>query len=241
MPLSTGTPLGPYEIVAPLGAGGMGEVYKARDTRLNRLVAIKVLPAGRLGDEGRKQRFIQEAQAASALNHPNIITIYDIAIDNARDYLVMEYIPGKTLDVLIRGTGMPLGELLRIAIQVAEGISRAHEAGILHRDLKPSNIMVSENGLVKILDFGLAKLTELSEGMRMFPRCPRGRRPKRGRSWGLRPTCRPSRLAASLSIPGRISSALARCSMRWLRGAARFQAIRRRPLWLRCSPKTQSR
>lgn len=160
MPLTPGTRLGPYEILAPIGAGGMGEVYKARDTRLNRFVAIKVLPAERLADEGRKLRFIQEAQAASALNHPNIISIYDIAVDNGRDYIVMEFVPGKTLDGLIQRTGMRLSELLKIAIQVAEGIGVAHGAGIIHRDLKPSNIMISESGLVKILDFGLAKLIE---------------------------------------------------------------------------------
>ncbi len=142
----------------------MGEVYKARDPRLNRSVAIKVLPAERLADQGRKQRFIQEAQAASALNHPNIIGIYDIALDNGRDYIVMEYVAGKTVDALIPRTGMRLSELLKIAIQVAEGLSIAHAAGIIHRDLKPSNIMVSETGLVKILDFGLAKLTEHGAG-----------------------------------------------------------------------------
>ena len=101
MQLQAGEKLGPYEILNPLGAGGMGEVYKARDSRLNRLVAIKVLPAERVADEGRKRRFIQEAQAASALNHPNIITIHDIASDNGRDYLVMEYVPGRTLEALI--------------------------------------------------------------------------------------------------------------------------------------------
>jgi len=140
----------------------MGEVYKARDSRLNRLVAIKALPAERVADEGRKRRFIQEAQAAPALNHPNIITIHDIASDNGRDYLVMEYVPGKTLDALIPRSGMRLGELLKIATQIAEGLSKAHGAGIIHRDLKPSNIMVSDDGLVKVLDFGLAKLTERS-------------------------------------------------------------------------------
>ena len=164
MPLVTGTRLGPYEILAPLGAGGMGEVYKARDPRLNRIVAIKVLPSERLADQGRKQRFIQEAQAASALNHPNIIGIYDIAVDNGRDYMVMEYVAGKTVDALIPRTGMRLGELLKIAIQVADGLSIAHASGIIHRDLKPSNIIVSESGLVKILDFGLAKLAERGSG-----------------------------------------------------------------------------
>lgn len=155
--------MGPYEITAPLGAGGMGEVYKCRDTRLNRFVAVKVLPPGRVADATRKQRFIQEAKAASALNHTNIITIHDIAIDSGRDYIVMEYVPGKTLDALIPRAGMRLDELLKIAIQVAEGLSAAHAADIIHRDIKPSNIMVSVSGLVKILDFGVAKLNERGE------------------------------------------------------------------------------
>jgi Tol biopolymer transport system component/tRNA A-37 threonylcarbamoyl transferase component Bud32 len=158
MSLAKGTRLGPYQILAPLGAGGMGEVYKALDTRLNRFVAIKILRPERVSDRGGKQRFIQEAKAASALNHPNIITLYDISVDNGRDYLVMEYVPGKTLDALIRRTGMPFDEILKIAIPLADGLSAAHGAGIIHRDLKPSNIMVAETGMVKILDFGLAKL-----------------------------------------------------------------------------------
>jgi eukaryotic-like serine/threonine-protein kinase len=160
MPAASGSRLGPYEILDLLGAGGMGEVYKARDTRLNRLVAIKVLPTERMADQGYKQRFVQEAQAASALNHSNIITIHDIAADGGRDYIVMEYVAGKTLEGLIPGTGFGLAELLRIAVQTAEGLSAAHAAGIIHRDLKPSNIIVSDTGQVKILDFGLAKLTE---------------------------------------------------------------------------------
>ena len=160
MSIPAGARLGAYEILAPLGAGAMGEVYKARDSRLNRFVAVKVLPADRVSDPRRKQRFMQEAQAASALNHPNIITLHDIAVDGDRDYLVMEYVAGKTLDTLIPRTGMRLGDLLHIALQVAEGLSAAHAAGIVHRDLKPSNIIVSEKGWVKILDFGLAKLTE---------------------------------------------------------------------------------
>ena len=142
MSLATGTPLGPYRILTLLGAGGMGEVYKAHDTRLNRFVAIKILRPERVSDWGRKQRFIQEAKAASALNHPNIITLHDISVDNDRDYLVMEYVPGKTLDALIRRTGMRYGELLKIAIPVADGLNAAHVAGIIHRDLKPSNIIV---------------------------------------------------------------------------------------------------
>jgi serine/threonine protein kinase len=167
MPLAFGTRLGPYEIVAKLGAGGMGEVYKARDPRLNRFVAIKILPTERVADEARKQRFIQEAQAASALNHPNIITIHDIGQGGPEDrrveFIAMEFVAGKTLDALVPPSGMRLAELLKIAIPVAEGLSAAHAAGVVHRDLKPSNIMVAESGLVKILDFGLAKLTERAE------------------------------------------------------------------------------
>jgi serine/threonine protein kinase len=136
----------------------MGEVYKARDLRLNRFVAIKVLPAEHFADPNRKQRFVNEARAASALNHPNIVSIFDIASEDGRDYIVMEYIVGATLDALVCGVGMPIVEVLNIALQVAEGLSKAHEVGIIHRDLKPSNIMITRDGLVKILDFGLAKL-----------------------------------------------------------------------------------
>ncbi len=159
MIVDRGTKLGPYEIIEPLGAGGMGEVYKGQDTRLNRFVAIKMLRPECVSDEERKQRFIHEAKAASALNHPNIVTIYDICSESGRDFLVMEYVQGKTLDALIRRTGMRFNELLKIAVQVADGLSAAHAAGIIHRDLKPSNVIVSDSGQVKILDFGLAKLT----------------------------------------------------------------------------------
>ena len=159
MSLSNGTLLGPYEILGPLGAGGMGEVYKARDTRLDRVVAIKVLPPNKSWDPERKQRFLQEAKAASALNHPNIVTIYDIGTENGADYIAMEYVAGKTLDQLIPRNGMRLSEALRCATQAADALAKAHQAGIVHRDLKPSNVMVSPEGVVKVLDFGLAKLT----------------------------------------------------------------------------------
>src|SRR5580658_6655738 len=144
----------------PSALGGMGEVYKARDARLDRLVAIKILPYDKTGDEDRKRRFIQEAKAASALNHPNIVTIYDIGSENGVDYIVMEFIDGKTVDQLIPRNGMRLIELLRYAVQAADALAKAHQAGIVHRDLKPSNVMVSSDGLVKVLDFGLAKLTQ---------------------------------------------------------------------------------
>ena len=159
----TGRTISHYQILELLGSGGMGEVFQARDTRLNRLVAIKTLRPERLSEAVRKQRFIQEAQAASALNHPNIVTIYDIGQADGVDFMVMEYVPGATLDARIPRQGMRLNEALRIAIQIAEGLRRAHSAGIVHRDLKPSNIMVGDEGQVKILDFGLAKLTEKAE------------------------------------------------------------------------------
>jgi eukaryotic-like serine/threonine-protein kinase len=158
MELRPGTRLGPYEVIAPLGSGGMGEVYRARDTRLGREVAVKVLPAERLSDPARRARFVQEARAASALNHPNIVTIHEIESVEGIDFIVMELVPGCTLDDLIPQQGMRLGEALRIAIPLADALAAAHAAGIVHRDLKPGNVMVRPDGVVKVLDFGLAKL-----------------------------------------------------------------------------------
>jgi eukaryotic-like serine/threonine-protein kinase len=149
-----------YEITEKLGEGGMGVVYKARDTRLGRSVALKVLPPDKVADGDRRRRFIQEARAASALNHPNIVVVHDIGSENGCDFIAMESVQGKTLDQLIPRSGMQLAELLRIAIQIVGALARAHSAGIVHRDLKPSNVMVDEQGHVKVLDFGLSKLTE---------------------------------------------------------------------------------
>src|SRR5256714_6252433 len=153
-----------YEIVETLGRGGMGVVYKATDTHLDRFVAIKVLPPEKVADPERKRRFVQEAKAASALNHPNIVHIYDIAEADGIQFIAMEYVPGKTLDQLIGRKGLRLNETLKYAIQIADALAQAHSAGIIHRDLKPSNIIVAENGHVKVLDFGLAKLTEITTG-----------------------------------------------------------------------------
>ncbi len=157
MALVPGTHLGPYEIVALLGAGGMGEVYRARDARLDRTVAIKILPAAIAADSDQLRRFEREARSASALNHPNIITIHELGQDGSTRYIVMELIEGQTLRELLRGGGLPVRKVLEIAAQAAEGLAKAHEAGIAHRDLKPENLMVSQDGYVKILDFGLAK------------------------------------------------------------------------------------
>ena len=160
MGLDSGTRLGPYEIGALLGAGGMGEVYKARDERLNRLVALKLLPAELVANTERRRRFIQEAQLASSLQHPNIITIFDIGSSDQGEYLAMELVRGQTLDQVIPQKGLRLQDALRYAIQITDALSAAHGAGIVHRDLKPGNIMVTEQGQIKILDFGLATLTE---------------------------------------------------------------------------------
>ncbi|HEY7112018.1 MAG TPA: protein kinase [Thermoanaerobaculia bacterium] len=160
MALSAGQKLGPYEILAPLGAGGMGEVYRARDSRLRRDVAIKVLSAELSGDADRRNRFEQEARSASALNHHNIVTVYDIGSADSTVYIAMELVDGKTLRELLQGGAFPTRKLLDLGYQTADGLAKAHAAGIVHRDLKPENIMVSKDGIVKILDFGLAKLVK---------------------------------------------------------------------------------
>ncbi len=149
-----------YEIVEKLGQGGMGVVYKARDRRLDRYVAIKLLPPGKMADSERRKRFLQEARAASALNHPNIITIHDIVSTDGVECMVMEYVEGRTLAELVPREGMPHDQVLRHGVQIADALAKAHAAGIVHRDLKPGNVMVTGDGLVKLLDFGLAKLTE---------------------------------------------------------------------------------
>ncbi len=157
---AAGAMLGSYRIEGPLGAGGMGEVFRATDTRLHRTVAIKILPRDKTTDPERKRRFMQEARAASALNHPNIVTLHDIANDSGTDYLVMEYVPGKSLDKLITPKGLPLAEAIGYAAQIASALAAAHAAGIVHRDIKPANVIVTSESQVKVLDFGIAKLAE---------------------------------------------------------------------------------
>src|SRR5215472_13326417 len=156
MPLASGTRLGPYEIVEPLGAGGMGEVYRARDTRLERTVAIKILPQEISADLVRKQRFELEAKTISSLNHPHICTLHDIGSQDGVDYLVMECVEGETIAKRLEKGPLPLEQVLKFGAQIADAMDKAHRAGIVHRDLKPGNIMLAASG-AKLLDFGLAK------------------------------------------------------------------------------------
>jgi eukaryotic-like serine/threonine-protein kinase len=159
MALTFGTRLGPYEIQSPLGAGGMGEVYRARDMRLGRDVAIKVLPAMFSRDPDRLRRFQQEAQAVAALNHPNILAIHDFGEHQGSPYIVTEFLEGETLRGLLEAGAVPVRKATEWAGQIARGLAAAHDKGIVHRDLKPENIFITRDGRVKILDFGLAKLT----------------------------------------------------------------------------------
>ena len=156
MPLSTGDKLGPYEILSPIGAGGMGEVYKARDTRLERSVAVKVLPEHIAQREDLRARFEREARAVASLNHPNICTLFDIGSQDGTSYMVMELMEGETLAARIEKGPIPLEQALSYATQIADALDRAHRAGVTHRDVKPANIMLTRDG-VKVLDFGLAK------------------------------------------------------------------------------------
>ena len=157
MRLSPSERLGPYEILERIGAGGMGEVYKARDTRLNRVVALKTLPAGVADDLDLSRRFQREAQTVAALNHPNICVVHDVGHDSGLSYLVMEYLEGETLAARLARGALPIQQALQHAIAIADALDKAHRAGIVHRDVKPSNIVLTARG-PKLLDFGLAKL-----------------------------------------------------------------------------------
>jgi serine/threonine protein kinase len=157
MALTAGTRLGPYEIVAPIGAGGMGEVFRARDTRLHRDVAIKVLPESFAADPARRARFEQEAQAIAALSHPNILAIFDTGVHDGLLYVVTELLEGGTLRDALQEGALPVRKAVEIAVQIAHGLAAAHDKHLVHRDLKPENVFLLADGQVKILDFGLAR------------------------------------------------------------------------------------
>src|SRR5256885_927332 len=156
MPFSAGTRVGPYVLGAPLGSGGMGEVYFARDTRLDRKVALKILPPQHAADDHRANRFRIEARAASALSHPNVATIYDVGESDGVRFIAMEYVEGRTLADMIAAAPLTSADLVAIAIQIADALEAAHTSGVVHRDIKPANLMVTPRGQVKVLDSGLA-------------------------------------------------------------------------------------
>src|SRR3989442_8935453 len=160
LPVEPGARFGPYEIQSALGAGGMGEVFRARDPRLQRDVALKILAGTAVSDPDRQQRFLREARAASALNHPNIVAVYDIGTERGSTFIVSELIDGVSLRQYVNRAPLPIKELLDVAVQMADGLAAAHGASIVHRDLKPENIMITRDGRLKILDFGLAKVVQ---------------------------------------------------------------------------------
>src|SRR5262249_3572112 len=173
MPLAPGTKLGPYEVGIPLGAGGMGEVYRAKDTRLERTVAIKILPAQFSADPVRKQRFEREAKTISSLNHPHICVLYDVGHQDGTDYLVLECVEGETLAKRLEKGPLPLEQVLKIGAQIADALDKAHRSGVVHPDLKPGNIVLAATG-AKLLDFGLAKpVSPLPSGMTLTADTPR--------------------------------------------------------------------
>ena len=162
MALNSGTKLGPYEIISPLGAGGMGEVYRARDARLGRDVALKILPESFARDTDRLRRFEQEARSVATLNHPNILAVFDIGQHEGSPFLVSELLEGENLRAVLDRGALPQRKTIEYGVQIAQGLAAAHEKGIVHRDLKPENIFVTRDGRIKILDFGLAKLAQTS-------------------------------------------------------------------------------
>src|SRR5687768_14518875 len=158
MPLPAGTRLGPYEIIGPIGAGGMGEVYRAHDARLSRDVAIKVLPNEKRRDPDRVRRFEQEVRAAGSLNHPNILVVYDVGVSEDGPYFATELLDGETLRATLVRAPVGTKVAISIALQIARGLAAAHARGIIHRDLKPENVVITRDGVVKIIDFGIAKM-----------------------------------------------------------------------------------
>jgi serine/threonine protein kinase len=230
MRLSPGTRLGPYEVVAPLGAGGMGEVYRARDTRLGRDVAIKVLPSSLIEHSGARARFEREAKTISGLNHPNICVLHDIGSESGVDYLVMELVDGESLATRLTRGPLATIEVLKIGTQIAEALERAHRAGIVHRDLKPGNVMLAKSG-AKLMDFGLARvnLTGVLQGMSPtgdLTQSPTVAQPltMEGAIVGTFQYMAPSSSKDAKSMRAPTSGHLAACSMRWRPASPRSTA-----------------
>ena len=218
MTLDPDTSLGPYQILGPLGAGGMGEVYRACDTRLNRTVAIKVLPAGVADHPDLRQRFEREAQAVAGLNHPHICVLHDVSRDKGIDFLVMEYLEGETLAHRLTRGALPPDQVLRYAVEIADALDRAHRKCVVHRDLKPANIVLTKDG-TKLLDFGLAKLKPAAvvEAGATMTRSPS--LTGEGSILGTLQYMAPEQLEAGRPMRGPTCSPSARSCTRWPRGA----------------------
>ena len=235
--ITPGDRLGPYEIVGPLGAGGMGEVFKARDTRLRRDVALKLLPPSFASDPGRVRRFEQEGRAVGALDHPNVLVVHDVGVHAGLPYLVTELLQGETLRERLRDGGLPARRALEVAIHVARGLSAAHDKGIVHRDLKPENVFVTRDGRAKVLDFGLARMGGAwSSTMKPRPSPQAGSRRRRPACcWARLPTCRPSRPGVGPPTFAATSSPSGSCSTRCWPGSGRSPApLSRTPLPRSC-------
>ena len=230
MPLTPGTRLGRYEVRSLLGAGGMGEVYLARDTtELERMVAVKVLPPDMSADPERMSRFVQEAKTASSLNHPNIITIHEIGEADSSKFIVTEYVEGETLRQKMTRSRLSLREALDTSIQIASALAAAHKTGIVHRDIKPENVMIREDGILKVLDFGLAKPTgrpaNQHAGSEAATRALVSTSP--ASSWVLPRTCRRSRRGGYPWTSAPTSGHWALCSTRWSQGGCLSSVTRR--------------
>jgi len=225
MPLAAGARLGPYEIQSALGAGGMGEVYRARDTRLERDVALKVLPAAALADETARARLVREARLASKLNHPHICTVYDVGESEGRTYVAMELVEGQSLGDRVAGGALPIGEVVAYGRQMAGALAHAHAKGVVHRDFKSANVVVTPEGQVKVLDFGLAKRLasdELADGT------TRSRQSlTEAASWRARSrTWRPSNCAGVRPTRAATSGRSASCCTNSRRGGGRSRGRR---------------
>ena len=210
--MQPGTRLGAYEIVALIGAGGMGEVYRAKDTRLDRTVAIKLLPHQFAADPEARARFEREGRAISSLEHPHICALYDVGEHDGTTFLVMQYLEGETLEARLKKGALPLDQSVQIAVEIADALDKAHRAGIVHRDLKPGNIMLTKSG-AKLLDFGLAKTGAAAaplSGLSMLPTTPPTSR-RRGPYWARFSTWRPSKSKGSRPTRARTSLRSAPC------------------------------
>jgi len=242
MPLTSGITLSPYQILSPLGAGGMGEVYKARDTRLDRTVAIKVLPEHVASDPDLRQRFEREAKTTSSLNHPHICTLFDVGEHEGANFLVMEYLEGDTLAQRLKKGAVPLEQVLEIAVEIADALDKAHRQGITHRDLKPGNIMLTKSG-AKLLDFGLAKLRPSGTvGADGFSAAATQSEPLTGRGTilGTLQYMAPEQVEGRRPTTGRISSPSGHLSTRWRPASARSAGRVRRVSSRRFSSMSRS-